>query len=48
MKCILPYEVSLTYFEGFFNMRNILRHGADGLTPPLKGGMQWILIAFKN
>jgi hypothetical protein len=31
-KLILPYEVSLSYFEGFLACSKILRHGANDFT----------------
>jgi hypothetical protein len=29
----LPYEISLSYIEGFFNTKKILGHGANPLLP---------------
>jgi hypothetical protein len=34
--------------QGSSICRKILRHGADGFTPPLKEGMMQIFIALKN
>jgi hypothetical protein len=41
----LDYEISLSYFDWFFNIRKILRYGADGFTSPPKEGVLRTFIA---
>jgi hypothetical protein len=46
--CQFCLKVSLSYFEGFFNLPLILRHEAAGFTSFPKEGMLRIFIAFEN
>jgi hypothetical protein len=42
------HEVSLSYFVRFFNIPQIVGHGADGFSSPHKEGVLRIFIALKN
>jgi hypothetical protein len=45
---ILPYEVFLSYFVGFFLARRKILHGVEGFTAPRKEGVLQIFITLKN